>query len=146
MGRALLDINVLIALLDQGHLLHRSATRWLERQLEHGWATCPITENGVVRIMAQPTYPNVQPAALVAARLAEACSHSSHVFWPEPISLLQEGLICWERLLGPRQITDAYLLALAVSQDGCFASFDQRISLDIVPSASSEHLCLIPCT
>jgi uncharacterized protein len=146
MGRALLDINVLIALLDQGHLLHRSATRWLERQLEHGWATCPITENGVVRIMAQPTYPNAQPAALVAARLAEACSHSSHVFWPEPISLLQEGLIRWERLLGPRQITDAYLLALAVSQDGCFASFDQRISLDSVPSASSEHLCLIPCT
>jgi uncharacterized protein len=146
MGRALLDINVLIALLDQGHLLHRSATRWLERQLEHGWATCPITENGVVRIMAQPTYPNAQPAALVAARLAEACSHSSHVFWPEPISLLQEGLIRWERLLGPRQITDAYLLALAVSQDGCFASFDQRISFDSVPSASSEHLCLIPCT
>jgi toxin-antitoxin system PIN domain toxin len=145
MGRALLDINVLIALLDQGHLLHRPATRWLEQQLEHGWATCPITENGVVRIMAQPAYPNAQPAALVAARLEEACRHSSHAFWADPISLLQEGLIRWERLLGPRQITDAYLLALAASQDGCFASFDQRISLDIVPSASSEHLCLIPC-
>ena len=145
MGRALLDINVLIALLDQGHLLHRPATRGLEQQLEHGWATCPITENGVVRIMAQPAYPNAQPAALVAARLEEACRHSSHAFWADPISLLQEGLIRWERLLGPRQITDAYLLALAASQDGCFASFDQRISLDIVPSASSEHLCLIPC-
>ena len=146
MSRALLDVNVLIALLDQSHLLHRPATGWLERQLEHGWATCPITENGVVRIMAQPTYPNGQPAALVAARLAEACSHPSHAFWPEPISLLQEGLIRWQRLLGPRQITDAYLLALAVSQGGCFASFDQRISLDLVPSASSGHLCLIPCT
>jgi len=57
MGRALLDINVLIALLDQGHLLHQPATRWLEGQLAQGWATCPITENGVVRIMAQPAYP-----------------------------------------------------------------------------------------
>jgi predicted nucleic acid-binding protein len=63
MGRALLDINVVIALLDQGHVLHRAATLWLERELEHGWATCPITENGVVRIMAQPACPNPQPAA-----------------------------------------------------------------------------------
>ena len=145
MRRALLDINVLIALLDQSHLLHRPATRWLEGHLEHGWATCPLTENGVVRIMAQPAYPNPQPAALVAARLAEACQHSSHAFWPELISLLQEGLIRWDRLLSPRQITDAYLLALAASQDGCFASFDQRISLELVPSASAGHLCLIPC-
>ena len=144
MGRALLDINVLIALLDQGHLLHRPATRWLEGQLEQGWATCPITENGVVRIMAQPAYPNAQAAALVAARLAEACSHASHVFWPEPISLLQEGLIRWDRLLGPRQITDAYLLALAANQGSCFSSFDQRISLDLVPSANADHPCLIP--
>ena len=117
-SRALLDINVVIALLDQGHVLHRAATLWLEREQEHGWASCPITENGVVRIMAQPAYPNVQPAALVAARLAEACSHSSHAFWPEPISL----------------------------RGGCFASFDQRISLDLVPSANADHLCLIPCS
>jgi toxin-antitoxin system PIN domain toxin len=144
MGRALLDINVLIALLDQSHLLHRSATRWLELHLEHGWATCPITENGVVRIMAQSAYPNAQPAALVAARLAEACRHPSHAFWPEPISLLEEGLIRWDRLLGPRQITDAYLLALAAAQGGCFASFDQRISLDLVPSASAANLRILP--
>ena len=145
MARALLDINVLIALLDQSHLLHRPATRWLEGQLDQGWATSPITQNGVVRIMAQPAYPNPQPAALVASRLAEACAHGSHAFWPEPISLLQEGLIRWERLLGPRQITDAYLLALAVSHGGCFASFDQRLSLDLVPAAEACHLCLIPC-
>jgi uncharacterized protein len=143
MACALLDLNVLIALLDQGHVLHRTATRWLEREIGHGWATCPITENGVVRIMAQPAYPNPQPAALVAERLAEACRHPSHGFWPEPISLLQEGLIRWERLLGPRQITDAYLLALAVHHGGRFVSFDQRISLELVPGASAAHLCLI---
>jgi predicted nucleic acid-binding protein len=58
MARALLDINVVIALLDQGHVLHQAATQWLAREQGHGWATCPITENGVVRIMAQPAYPN----------------------------------------------------------------------------------------
>ena len=143
MPRALLDVNVLIALLDEGHLLHHTATRWLERELAQGWATCPITENGVVRIMAQPAYPNPQPAALEAERLAEACRHPSHAFWPAPISLLQQGLIDWQRLLGPRQITDAYLLALAVSQGGRFATFDQRIGLDVVPSARAGHLRVI---
>jgi hypothetical protein len=77
MLRALLDINVVIALLDQGHGLHRSASRWLESEL--------------VRIMAQPAYPNHQPAALVAERLEQACRHPSHVFWPEPISLCRRA-------------------------------------------------------
>jgi hypothetical protein len=143
MVRTLLDINVVIALLDQGHVLHRTATEWLAREQEHGWATCPITQNGVVRIMAQPAYPNCQPAAVVASRLAEACRHPSHAFWPEPISLLQEGLIDWQRLLGPRQITDAYLLALAVCHGGRFATFDQRIPVEVVPGARAADLCRI---
>ena len=143
MRRALLDINVVIALLDQGHVLHQSASQWLGQEQEHGWATCPITENGVVRIMAQATYPNPQPAALVAERLAEACRHPSHAFWPEPISLLQEGLIAWQRLLGPRQITDAYLLALAVSHGGRFVTFDRRINVDLVPGAAAANLCIL---
>ncbi|MFN7901123.1 MAG: TA system VapC family ribonuclease toxin [Synechococcaceae cyanobacterium] len=143
MARALLDINVVIALLDQGHVLHHPAVRWLERELEHGWASCPITQNGVVRIMAQPAYPNGQPAARVADRLAEACRHPSHAFWPEPISLLQEGLINWQRVLGPRQITDAYLLALAVCHGGRFVTFDQRIRVEVVPGARAADLCVI---
>jgi toxin-antitoxin system PIN domain toxin len=113
--RALLDVNVIIALLDSGHVLHASARSWLERHLNQSWATCPLTQSGVVRMMAQPAYPNTQPAQQVAARLAEACDHPSHAFWPQEISLLQEGLIRWESILGPRQITDAYLLALAVA-------------------------------
>jgi len=78
--RALLDINVLIALLDSGHVLHRAASLWMARAVDHGWATCPIIENGVVRIMSQTAYPNSRPAQLVAQRLAEACSHPSHQF------------------------------------------------------------------
>ena len=141
--RALLDINVIIALLYRGHLMHRAARQWMEQELEHGWATCPISQNGVVRIMAQPAYPNHRPAAQVAERLSEACNHASHQFWPEDISLLQAGLIRWERLLGPRQITDCYLLALAVTHGGRFVSFDQRIQVDLVPDASQVNLAII---
>jgi len=90
---ALLDINVVIALLDAGHVMHRAASVWMERQLEHGWASTPITQNGVIRIMSQPAYPNHRPAAEVAGRLAEACNHASHLFWAEDISLLEAGLI-----------------------------------------------------
>ena len=144
--RALLDINVIIALLDGGHVMHRAARRWMERELEHGWATCPITENGVVRIMSQPAYPNPHPAAQVAERLAEACEHPSHRFWPEPLSLLQPGLIRWERILGARQITDAYLLALAAARGGRFASFDRRLRVDLVAGATAGHLVVIEAT
>lgn len=141
--RALLDVNVIIALLDRGHVMHTSACTWLERNLNHGWATCPLTQTGVVRIMAQPAYPNPQPAQQVAARLAEACDHASHVFWPQQISLLQEGLIRWDRILGPRQITDAYLLALAVAHGGRLVSIDQRIDPQQVPGANASHLWVI---
>ena len=141
--RALLDVNVIIALLDSGHVMHTSACTGLELNLDQSWATCTLTQTCVVRIMAQPSYPNTQPAQQVAARLAEACNHPSHAFWPQQISPLQEGLIRWERILGPRQITDAYLLALAVAHGGRLVSFDQRLDPQQVPGATASHLCVI---
>ena len=81
--------------------------------------------------------------AQVAERLEEACNHASHVFWPEQISLLIKGLIRWERMLGPRQITYSYLLAFAVAHGGRFVSFDQRIRVDLVRNASQTHLANI---
>ena len=95
--------------------------------------------------MAQPAYPNAQPASQVAERLADPCRDPSHRFWPEPISLLEAGLIRWECLLGPRQITHADLLALAVHHGGRFVSFDQRINPDAVPGAGAGNLCTIDC-
>ena len=79
----------------------------------------------------------------MAERLEEACNHASNVFWPEQISLLNKGLISWERMLGPRQITDSYLLVLAVVYGGRFVSFDQRIRVDLVHDASQTHLTII---
>ena len=94
--------------------------------------------------MSQPAYPNHRPAAQVAERLAEACNHASHLFWAEDISLLEAGLIQWNRVLGPRQITDCYLLALAAKRGGRFVSFDQRIRVDLVPGARPDHMETFP--
>jgi len=141
--RALLDVNVLIALLDGGHAMHVRATEWLAQQSAYGWASCPLTQNGVVRIMSQPSYPTPRPAALVAQRLGLACTAPEHMFWAADVSLLSEDLIDWQRLLGHRQVTDAYLLALAVRQQGQLATFDQRIRPDLVLGAKPEHLQII---
>lgn len=72
------------------------------RELEAGWASCPVTQNGLLHILSQPAYPNHRPVAEVAERLAEACSHPSHHFWPGGISLLAETVVNWRQLLGPR--------------------------------------------
>jgi toxin-antitoxin system PIN domain toxin len=142
--RALLDINVIIALLDAEHVLHGVAQRWLARELDAGWASCPVTQNGVLRILSQPAYPNHRPVAEVAERLADACRHPSHQFWSGGISLISPNSVSWTQLLGPRQVTDAYLLAVAVAEGGRFVSFDQRISTDLVPRARPDQLLVIP--
>jgi len=138
--RALLDVNILIALLDADHVMHGQAMSWLERELRHGWASCPLTENGVIRIMSHPAYPNTRPSATVAERLAEACASPDHEFWPEDVSLFAPRLIDWDRILGHRQVTDAYLLALAVRHGGRLVTFDRRIRPDAVSGAREEHL------
>ncbi len=139
--RALLDVNVLVALLDAGHLHHAAASAWLRSHRR--WASCPLTQNGCVRILSLPAYPNPQPPAAVAARLTVAAAEASHEFWPDAISLLDPPHVRWDRVLSARHITDVYLLALAVERGGCFATFDRSIALDSVPGAQPKHLQLI---
>lgn len=141
--RALLDVNVLIALLDAEHLHHEQAMRWLRDNIRNGWTTCPITQNGCLRIMAQPAYPNPLPAAQVAARLREATETQHHQFWADDISLLNAGIADWQRVIGPRQITDVYLLSLATRRNGRFVTFDARIAPEVVPGARKQNLCII---
>lgn len=138
--RSLLDINVLIALLDGGHLHHQAAHRWLAANERSGWASCPLTQNGCLRILSQPRYSNAQPVALVAERLALATQHASHEFWPDAFSLLESGRLRWDHALGSRQITDLYLLALAVSRGGRLVTLDRGITTVAVPGAEEKHL------
>ena len=141
--RALLDVNVLIALLDADHMHHEAAGRWLRDNIRDGWATCPLTENGCVRIMAQPAYPNRLPAPQTAGRLRAAVATEHHQFWPDDVSLLSPGVVDWRRVLGPRQISDLYLLALAVARRGRFVTFDAHIDHSAVAGAGVESYHVI---
>jgi hypothetical protein len=144
--RALLDVNVLVALLDGGHLHHALAMDWLATQARDGWASCPLTQNGCLRILSLPGYPNPQPTARVAERLAAATADASHAFWPDALSLLEPGRLRWDRVLGPRHITDVYLLALAVANGGSFVTFDRSIALAAVPGAQDHHMTVLGAT
>ena len=141
--RGLLDVNVLIALLDADHISHRSAHDWLAQNIAHGWATCPITENGCLRVMAQPGYPNPLETHAVAERLRTATATAHHEFWADRHSILDVGVVAWDRLIGPKQLTDVYLLALAVQHGGRFVTFDRRIAPALVVGAEAPNLCVI---
>ena len=141
--RALLDVNVLIALLDQNHISHDPAWHWMESNIESGWATCPITQNGCVRIMSQPAYPNHHAASEISQRLRQATHQEFHQFWSDEVSILEPAIVNWDLLIGPRQLTDIYLLALAVQNNGRFVTFDTRISTQMVHGAASQHLTVI---
>ena len=141
--RALLDVNVLIALLDSDHTSHGVALTWFAKHAREGWASCPITQNGCVRIMSSPSYPNALPVQAVMKRLADACEEDVHEFWSDEVSLLNPNVVDSTRIHGPRQLTDIYLLALAVEQEGRFVTFDTGIPLAVVRKATIDNLVVL---
>jgi toxin-antitoxin system PIN domain toxin len=141
--RALLDINVLLALLDSDHVDHHQAHEWLDDNIDAGWASCAITENGFVRIISQPRYPSPVSPAEAIDLLGRACDGVHHDFWPCDVSLMDTPIVDRSRLHGPRQVTDAYLLALATAHGGRFATFDRSLSLASVHGATQDHLAVL---
>jgi uncharacterized protein len=141
--QALLDVNVLIALLDRDHISHSTAMGWFAAHAHEGWASCPITQNGCVRIMSNPGYPNPLPVQAVIKRLADACKENVHEFWTDELSLLDPELIDATRIHGPKQLTDIYLLALAVAHQGRFVTFDGKIPLPAVRNAQPHSLVVL---
>ncbi|MCF8154567.1 MAG: PIN domain-containing protein [Rhodoferax sp.] len=138
--RALLDINVLIALHDREHVHHERAALWLESNILHGWASCPLTQNGCLRIMSQPGYSSPQPLAVLIAMLQASTATAFHSLWSDDISLLDAHCFHHSHIHSHNQLTDLYLLALAVKNGGRLVSFDQRIPLSAVHGARAEHL------
>ena len=141
--RALLDVNVLIALHDRDHVHHQRTAQWLTGNMDAGWASCPLTQNGCLRIMARPGYPNAQPISVLVGMLQSATGNALHVFWPDDISVLDAARFQHNRIHSARQITDLFLLALAVQHGGRLVSFDLRIPLSAVPGAQEKHLVLL---
>jgi len=141
--RALLDVNVLIALLDSDHTSHGVALIWFAKHAREGWASSPITQNGCVRIMSNPSYPNALPVQAVMKRLADACADDVHEFWSDEVSLLNPNVVDSTRIHGPRQLTDIYLLALAVEQEGRLVTFDTGVPLAVVRKATADNLVVL---
>ena len=143
MKRALLDVNVLLALLDRDHIDHGRARDWLTAEISYGWASCAITENGFVRVITQPRYPSPISPAEAIDRLSRASDTEHHEFWPCSVSILEEARIDRRQLHGPRQVTDGYLLALAAAFGGRFVTFDRAIPIAAVHGAAEDDLTVI---
>ena len=127
------DVNVLVSLIDPAHVGHDAAHSWFEDQGRLDWATCPLTQNGVIRIVGHPRYPNTPGSpAVVATMVAQLRDLPGHAFWPDDISLVGAGHIDPARILTSGQVTDSYLLALAVAHDAQLATFDRRLSVAAV--------------
>ena len=137
MTRYLLDVNVLVALIDPAHVQHDRAHDWFAAKGRKAWATCPLTENGVLRVVGHARYPNSPgtPAA-VAGLLSVLLALGGHEFWPDDITLFDNQRIDTSRLLDSGQVTDTYLLALAHAHGGQFATFDRRLVTDAVIGGS----------
>lgn len=144
-GTALLDINVLVALFDPDHVHHEAAHTWFAESRRDGWATCPLTENGLLRILSNPAYTGVhETTSAIRRRLSAFCASGNHVFWPDEISVCDERIFKWPSGLTHRQVTDVYLLGLAKQRAGRLVTFDRRILLAAVAGAEKQHLEVIP--
>lgn len=146
MKTALLDLNLLTALLWPAHEHHAAAHRWFRARSKARWATCPLTQLGFVRLVTNPAFsPDALSIVEALDLLTVNSSHAAHVFWTETLRLRDAVERHKERLQGHRQLTDIYLLALASSRGGVLATFDGGLrtlaagsplepAIDIVPT------------
>jgi uncharacterized protein len=124
----LLDVNVLVAMVWSRHTAHAAVQKWLARHADQGWASCPFTQAGFTRIVSNPAFSRHAVTPKQAVAILEAnLEHPAHHFWPDNLSL-DEALAEMGELAGHNQITDAYLLALAVSRKGTLVTLDKSIA------------------
>ncbi len=144
MGATLLDVNLLIALFDPRHVNFEQAHAFFSEAQHQPWATTPLTIDGFVRITSGPSYPNVELTPnQSAAALRQLCQSRSHVFWADAVSLADDQRFHLQFLTGHKQVSDAHLLALAVSNNGKLATFDRKIPLHAVAGATQSHLLVL---
>ncbi len=125
----LLDVNVLIAMTWPTHRAHGKVQQWLAHHAREKWATCPFTETAFVRIVSNQAFsPDALTPADAIALLRSNLAHSAHLFWPDDIGLLDAIAHCQERIVGHQQITDAYLLGLALHRKGKLVTLDSSIA------------------
>jgi toxin-antitoxin system PIN domain toxin len=143
---SLLDVNVLVALAWPNHEHHELVTSWLRRNLRSGWATCPMTQSGFVRVSSNSRItPGAKLPREAIALLQEILTLPHHIFLSDDISLPGSKFVDPGRLTGHRQVTDAHLLGLALRSGARLATLDRGI-LNLVPSSfpPDQAVCWIP--
>ena len=144
MAVALLDVNMLLALFHEGHVHHEVAHDWFVDHGGSGWASCPMTENGLLRILGSPArVKEHHPLLDVRDLLKTFCHHTTHQFWPDDISLREIDRFDVGVIRGHQQVTDVFLLGLAVKHGGRFVTLDQRVPLAAVKGATRASLEVI---
>ena len=143
-GGVLLDVNLLVALFDPDHVHHDLAHDWFEDNHLQGWATCPLTENGFVRVIANPKYPGgAERAEVLVSRLQAFCRNRHHRFWTDSVSLTDPGLFHASFVRGHAQVTDVYLLGLAKKMNGRLASLDRSVPWKAIVGGSANLVDVI---
>lgn len=141
--RALLDVSLLLALMDSDHIHHQPALAWWDKNQQFGWASCPLTQNGFIRISSQRSYAGYRTPVNAIEQLRRQTGLPNHEFWPDDVSLADNNLFDRNRILGPKQLTDIYLLGLAAKHGGRLATFDRTIPLAAVRAAQPKHLAVV---
>lgn len=140
---SLLDVNVLVALFDPDHIHHEIAHDWFTDHRLSGWATCSITENGLVRVLSHPSYGVGLRAVDVVDRLRRFTGSGHHAFWEDHQSIANAAAFRTDLIANPRQVTDVHLLGLALQHGGCLATLDRSIPWRAVVGATADHLQVI---
>ncbi|MCY4474804.1 MAG: hypothetical protein OXC83_05145 [Chloroflexi bacterium] len=141
---ALLDVNVLIASAWPNHVHHASARAWFEDRQDDGWATCPLTEAGFVRVSCNPSVVRHSVTVLDAIAVLDRLTRlGNHEFWPLEQSIVNLPEPLGTRVQGYRQVTDAVLLGVAMHRDGQLATFDGGIAR-LVSEGERAYVCVVP--
>jgi toxin-antitoxin system PIN domain toxin len=139
----LLDLNALISLADPDSIHYLAMLKWFDREGKHGWGVCPLTEAGFVRVTTNPAYGRAARTVVQAtAILAEFAAHPGYRYWPIFDKWATLTAPFSARLLGHQQVTDAYLLGLAVKENGILVTFDKGIRY-LAGTEYSRHLLVL---
>lgn len=132
-------MNVLVALAWPNHVHHETAHRWFagRQRAKQGWATCPITQSGFVRVSSNSrVVPQARSPIEAIQLLGRMLALPGHEFWTDDVSIVSSSHVARQKLMGHGQVTDAHLLALAIARRGVLVTFDGGVA-EIVPDSTS---------
>jgi hypothetical protein len=141
--RALLDVNVLIAMAWPNHVHHVAVLDWLGAPGTIPFATCPVTQSGFIRVSSNArAIPAARSPREAQALLRQITELPGHSFWHDDVDLAGDARVAWDRVGGHAQVTDAHLLAIALRHSGRLATLDRGI-VDLVPAGAQPGCVLV---